>query len=171
MFTREQFLNSVRHEVNVIKHLYTKVPKDKLDYRPTSKQRSLQDLLVHLPTNLAIAKQVISGDWSDIQPTMQKTREDAQKDFNATLDRELAAFVERVNKIPDADFQNKLTPLPTGQKIPLGDALLGFPFKFLAAYKMQLFLYLKSCGCEELNTLNCWMGVDGEMPSGPPQKK
>lgn len=171
MFTREQYLNSIRHEVSVIKHLHTKVPKAKLDYRPTPKQRSLQELLVHLPTNLSIAKQVIADDWSDIQATMQKTREDAQKDFNATMDRELAAFVDRVNKIPEADFQNKLTTLPTGKKIPLGDALLGFPFKFLVAYKMQLFLYLKSCGREELNTINCWMGVDGEMPGGPPAKK
>ena len=171
MFTREQFLNGIRHEVQVIKHLYTKVPKAKLDYRPSPKQRSLQEMIVHLPTNLAISKQVISGDWSDIQATMQKTREDAQKDFNATLDRELAAFVERVNKIPEADFQDKQVSLPTGMKIPLGDALLGFPYKFLTAYKMQFFLYLKACGREELNTLNCWFGVDGEMPSGPPPKK
>jgi len=165
MFTREQFLNSVRHEVNVIKHLHTKVPKDHLDYRPTPKQRSLQELLEYLPVNLAVTKQLIADDWSDVGANFQQIREDARKDFNATMDRELAMFVERVNKIPEADFQNKLTTLPGGNKIPLGDALLGFPFKFLAAYKMQLFLYLKSCGREELNTFNCWMGADGDMPS------
>ena len=33
----------------------------------------------------------------------------------------------------------------------------------LAAYRMQLFLYLKSSGREELNTLNLWMGMDGPM--------
>jgi hypothetical protein len=29
-----------------------------------------------------------------------------------------------------------------------------------AAYRTQLFLYLKACGREELNTMNLWGGVD-----------
>ncbi len=29
-----------------------------------------------------------------------------------------------------------------------------------AAYRMQLFLYLKASGREELNTMNLWSGVD-----------
>jgi len=28
---------------------------------------------------------------------------------------------------------------------------------------MQLFLYLKSCGREELNMLNLWIGIDGSI--------
>ena len=164
MLTRDQFLNSVRHEVAVIKHLYTKVPKDKLGYKPTPKQRSLQEVLNNLPCNLTIAKQLIQADWSDIQATLKQVQESAQKDFPATMDRELAAFVDRIEKVPEGDFQKRETVLPTGAKAKLGDALLNFPFKFLAGYKMQLFLYLKSCGRTELNTMNCWFGVDGPMP-------
>jgi hypothetical protein len=29
-----------------------------------------------------------------------------------------------------------------------------------AAYRTQLFLYLKSCGRDELGTMNLWAGVD-----------
>ena len=29
-----------------------------------------------------------------------------------------------------------------------------------AAYRTQLFLYLKACGREELSTINLWAGVD-----------
>ena len=29
-----------------------------------------------------------------------------------------------------------------------------------AAYRTQLFLYLKACGREELGTSNLWMGID-----------
>jgi len=32
-----------------------------------------------------------------------------------------------------------------------------------AAYRMQLFCYLKATGREELNTINLWMGTDGQM--------
>ena len=34
-----------------------------------------------------------------------------------------------------------------------------------AAYRTQLFLYLKACGREELNTWNLWVGVD--QPAAP----
>lgn len=169
MFSLDQFLNTMQHEVNVIKHLYTKVPKDKLDYRPTPKQRSLSEVIQHLPTNLAITKHVISGNWSDVGATMKAVREAALKDFNGTMDREFAAFVECIRAIPAADFHNKKVNMPMGE-MPLGDALLAFPFKFLPAYKMQFFLYLKSCGREELNTVNCWGGRDGDMPKAPPAK-
>ena len=32
-----------------------------------------------------------------------------------------------------------------------------------AAYRTQLFCYLKSCGRDELNTFNLWQGIDGQM--------
>jgi hypothetical protein len=30
-----------------------------------------------------------------------------------------------------------------------------------AAYRTQLFCYLKACGREELGTMNLWAGIDG----------
>jgi hypothetical protein len=34
-----------------------------------------------------------------------------------------------------------------------------------AAYRTQLFLYLKACGREELGTTNLWAGVDAAAPA------
>ena len=34
-----------------------------------------------------------------------------------------------------------------------------------AAYRTQLFCYLKSCGREELSTSNLWQGVDAAVPA------
>jgi hypothetical protein len=34
-----------------------------------------------------------------------------------------------------------------------------------AAYRTQLFLYLKACGREELNTMNLWVGMDAAFPT------
>jgi transposase len=34
-----------------------------------------------------------------------------------------------------------------------------------AAYRTQLFCYLKSCGREELSTANLWQGVDAAVPA------
>jgi hypothetical protein len=34
-----------------------------------------------------------------------------------------------------------------------------------AAYRTQLFVYLKACGRDELNTMNLWGGIDAPMPA------
>jgi hypothetical protein len=34
-----------------------------------------------------------------------------------------------------------------------------------AAYRTQLFLYLKACGREELGTMNLWGGMDAPPPA------
>jgi hypothetical protein len=34
-----------------------------------------------------------------------------------------------------------------------------------AAYRTQLFVYLKACGREELTTMNLWAGMDAPAPA------
>ena len=41
-----------------------------------------------------------------------------------------------------------------------GSALVNWVLGGHAAYRTQLFCYLKSCGRDELNTSNLWMGAD-----------
>ena len=48
-----------------------------------------------------------------------------------------------------------------GQKSTLGSWLVSMVLGGYAAYRTQLFVYLKACGRQELNTMNLWAGVDG----------
>jgi hypothetical protein len=41
-----------------------------------------------------------------------------------------------------------------------GSLIINMVLAGCAAYRTQLFLYLKACGREELNTMNLWAGVD-----------
>ena len=47
-----------------------------------------------------------------------------------------------------------------GRKSTRGSLLVNLVLSAYAAYRTQLFCYLKSCGREELNTMNLWAGVD-----------
>ena len=47
-----------------------------------------------------------------------------------------------------------------GSKTSRGVFILKYVLQGHAAYRTQLFLYLKSCGRDELNTRNLWSGVD-----------
>ena len=47
-----------------------------------------------------------------------------------------------------------------GRKSTRGSLLVSLVLGGHAAYRTQLFLYLKACGREESSTLNLWVGVD-----------
>ncbi len=51
-----------------------------------------------------------------------------------------------------------------GNKTSRGAFIVNTVLCGCAAYRTQLFLYLKACGREELNTMNLWAGVDA--PAG-----
>jgi hypothetical protein len=48
VLTKDELIASLQHEVRVLLHLASKVDPAKLEYRPTSKQRSLLELLQYL---------------------------------------------------------------------------------------------------------------------------
>ena len=50
-----------------------------------------------------------------------------------------------------------------GHKNSRAFLILSLVLSHYSAYRMQLFLYLKSSGREELNTMNLWVGIDGAM--------
>ena len=96
-------------------------------------------------------------------PDMEKIKSLTAEEFCDAMDSQLAEVTEKIKVIPEADFFSRETTFPTGDKSILGAALVNFPLKFIAAYRMQFFLYLKSVGRTELNTLSCWFGIDKEM--------
>ena len=47
-----------------------------------------------------------------------------------------------------------------GQKTTRGAFIVNMVLSGCAAYRTQLFLYLKACGKQELSTMNLWGGMD-----------
>jgi hypothetical protein len=64
----------------------------------------------------------------------------------------------------DADFRAEITGFD-GQKVSAGAFIVSLVVGGHVAYRTQLFLYLKSCGREELGTSNLWQGVDAAVPA------
>ena len=61
--------------------------------------------------------------------------------------------------VSDDDLRGEIDPFGAG-KSSRGSFLVTQVLCGCAAYRTQLFLYLKACGREELNTWNLWVGVD-----------
>ena len=80
------------------------------------------------------------------------------------IEKQSATYAQLVSEFSDADFRGEIDPFGAG-KTTRGAFIVNLVLGGCAAYRTQLFLYLKACGRDELNTMNLWQGVDAPMPS------
>jgi hypothetical protein len=161
VLTKSELIGSLKHEVHILLHLAGKLDPSMLDYRPSPKQRSALELLQYLSimgpelVKAARAGQFDVAVWTE--------REHAAKQL--TFDQVLAEIATHpgqyktlIGEISDEAFREPLTMF--GTPTTRGAFLVNLVLCGCAAYRTQLFLYLKACGREELTTMNLWAGAD-----------
>ncbi|HWQ55513.1 MAG TPA: hypothetical protein VN442_17635 [Bryobacteraceae bacterium] len=168
VLTKDELIKSLEDEVRVLLHLVSKVEPGMLDYRPTAKQRSMLELLQYMvimgPIHLrgATASTFDMKAWED----MWHTEEAAVKTMNLqqvkdAIAKQPALFTDVLASCSDSDFRTEMEMF--GTRASRGSWIVRLVLCHYAAYRMQLFLYLKACGREELNTMNLWVGADVPM--------
>jgi hypothetical protein len=91
--------------------------------------------------------------------TLEKTAK--ARDFDQTvaaLAAQQDAYSNLLADLSDADFRAEIEIF--GRKSSRGAFIVNLVLCGCAAYRTQLFVYLKACGREELSTINLWSGVD-----------
>jgi len=165
VLTKSELISALQNEVRILLHLAGKIDRAALDYRPTPKQRSTIELLRYLTImGPALVQAVTAGTFD---PAIWSAAEESAKtkDFDQTL-AALAAHTEAyatlLGDVSDADLRAEIEMF--GDKATRGSLIVSFVLCGCAAYRTQLFLYLKACGREELGTMNLWAGVDAPPP-------
>jgi hypothetical protein len=168
VLTKEELISSLQNEVRILLHLAGKVDRSKLDYRPTPKQRSTLELLQYMaimgPTQIAVIKNgafdraALSGAWSPAEAAAKAMTFDQAV---SAIQKQSDDYARLLNDWTEADFHGAIDMF--GTKSTRGSLLVNLVLSGHAAYRTQLFCYLKSSGREELNTVNLWAGVDGSM--------
>ena len=115
-----------------------------------------------------MTKYGLSKDGAFDRDAWMAASESAEKhDFDQTI-AAIAAHSGEYEKlladVTDADFRSEMAGFD-GSKMTRGSYLVTSVLGGCAAYRMQLFLYLKACGQEELGTSNLWRGVDAPVAS------
>jgi len=166
VLTKEELIASLQNEVRILLHLASKIDPAKVDYRPSEKQRSILELLQYLSyMGPALLPAIQNGGFD---PAAWPAAENAATQLNldqvvAEIGRQPALYAEALGAYSDADFRAEVEMF--GRKSSRGYVLVNIILSGFAAYRTQLFLYLKACGREELNTFNLWAGMDGQMAS------
>jgi hypothetical protein len=164
VLTKEELIATLQNEVRILVHLAGKVDRSKIDYRPSEKQRSILELLqymVIMGPNLvrAIKAGAFDGEAWGIAAAGAKAMSFDQA--VAAIQQQSAWYEQTLSTFADSDFREKVDFF--GGNYSKGSHLVNLVVSGYAAYRTQLFLYLKACGREELNTMNLWGGADGPM--------
>ena len=162
VLSKAELITSLQKEVAILLHLASKIDRTKLDYRPTPKQRSTIELLKYLSMMGPTLVQYVMADTPDLALWTTAAKAADARDFDQTVAAIAAqtdTYTALLGDVADADFRVGVMGFD-GNKISRGFVLVNGVLSGCAAYRTQLFLYLKACGREELGTMNLWVGAD-----------
>jgi hypothetical protein len=163
--TKDEVIAQLQKEVRILLHLAGKIDRSQLDYRPTPKQRSTLELLRYLTTMGPILVRSIKTGAFDIERWQADTAKANAADFDqvlAMIAAQEAEYAGLLGSWSEADFRGSIELF--GRTQTRATWLLELVLNGCAAYRTQVFLYLKSCGRDELSTSNLWQGVDAAVP-------
>jgi len=166
VLTKEELIRALQNEVRILLHLASKIDRNKLDYRPTPKQRSTIELLQYLVVMGPMLVKAIKAGAFDPPAWTAATNEAKAMNFDQVLkaiEQQNGVYADVLSGFSEQDFRSDIDLFGSG-KSSKGSVLVNMVLGGCAAYRTQLFLYLKACGREELNTMNLWGGVDAPMP-------
>jgi len=166
VLTKSELIASLQHEVHILLHLASKADRSAVDFRPTPSQRSTLELLQYLsimgPQLIAgIKKGSFDGAAWGAALAASKSR-----DFDQTLaeiGKQSDLYASELGSMSDNDFRADIDLFGRGATSK-GAVIVNMVLCGHAAYRTQLFCYLKSCGRDELNTMNLWAGMDAPAP-------
>lgn len=165
VLTKDELIALHQNEVRILLHLASKVEPAMLDYRPSPTQRSLLDLLQYLVIMGPIRLRAIKAGKFDLDSWRKAWRAEeaaaktmSLEEVENAIAKQPAFLAELLGSCSDADLRAEIEMF--GRKASRGSLIVNLVLSHYAAYRMQLFLYLKACGREELNSSNLWSWRD-----------
>jgi hypothetical protein len=160
VLTKEELIASLQNEVRILVHLAGKVDKSKLDYRPTPTQRTTLELLQYMammgPTLVAIIK---TGDFAtNWGPAGEAAKKMSYDEAVGAIQKQSDEYARLLTGWTEVEFRAEVDMF--GRKSSRGALLVNMVLGGHAAYRTQLFCYLKSNGRDELSTMDLWAGRD-----------
>ena len=164
--TKEEVIAQLQKEVRILVHLASKIERAQLDYRPTPKQRSTIELLRYLVNMGPLLVKAIKSGTFDVEAWQAGTAKANAADFDQVLSMiraQEAEYATLLSSWTEADFRGSIEMF--GRSATRAALLLELVLNGCAAYRTQVFCYLKACGRDELTTSNLWQGVDAAVPA------
>lgn len=147
--------------MKICKRLYTKIPHDKMEFRPKDDMRSIHELLQYLCiVGTALPDYWLNESGTDFFAVFDKkaavAKQMPHEQFLAVMDDQIKLTYKLFDQINEDDLISKEVIYPWGGKAPFGEAIISTSVKFLTGYKLQLFLLIRMCTDQKLKTPDAW---------------
>lgn len=161
MIIKQDILNSILDDIRIVKHLATKIDSSMLDYKPTEKQRSLLEVIQYLSVSaVATAKAIQMKDRGAYMQYTERANQVTLENLSDALGAQTKELTEIVNQMTDEELAEEIDLFNSGFSMSRLLCLMNMVLKQYAAYKMQLFLYMKAAGRSDIGTSDVWQGRD-----------
>lgn len=163
---KEQLLQNMQREIDLLKQLAPVIKESDLHFRPHEKVRSTLELMQYLSglgavmMRWLVKNDITPEDWVKIREYRSTL---TQENFMERLDQQSKDIAAYFDMITDEDLITKDAILPSKETMKLGAAIINAPIKWMASYRMQLFLNLKINGNVDLGTKDAW--IMAEVPA------
>ena len=161
VLTKAELIASLQNEARILLHLAGKIDRAQLDYRPSPKQRSTIELLRYQSISGPLFVEAAKSGTFDSAAFTAESQAAAARDFDQTvaiIRSQPERYSSLLADVADSAFREPVEIF--GRRSSRGEFLVNTVLGGCAAYRTQLFLYLKACGRDELTTSNLWRGVD-----------
>lgn len=156
---KDHLLQNIEREIVLLKQLASSIEEKDLDFRPAEKVRSTYELMQYLSSIGSVMMH-----WFTVGMTPEYREQVAAKrktltlaNFSQQLDEQLKMIKDYFAGISEEDLLKKTVEMPYKEMMPLGSAIMNGPVKWLATYRMQLFVNLKLNGKSHLVTKDAWV--------------
>jgi hypothetical protein len=156
---KQHLLMNLEREIFLLKQLAPIIEERDLNFRPAEKVRSTLELMQYLASigsvilRWLIRNDIGKEDWIKIREERLTVN---RENFIQKLDVQLDEIRSYMNSITEQDLLTRIVELPNKEKMPLGAAIINAPIKWLAAYRMEVFVYLKMNGRHDISTREAW---------------
>lgn len=167
VLSKTEFIASLQNEARLVVHLLSKVAPAHLDYRPSASQRSTLELTRYISMMGPTIIRWSLANTSDFDIWMKAEAASKERTFEqakAAIAAQHQEYADLLSPLTDADFRAEVTDFD-GNKTSRGAFLTNLVLAGCAAYRMQLFLYLKASCAPAINSANLWSGVDSPPPA------
>ena len=132
---KQDLLNSIVNEMKICQRLYTKIPKDKMEFRPKADMRSIHELLQYLCiVGTALPDYWLNEGEGDFFASFNKKASAAKQithgQFLAVMNGEIELIQKLFGQISEEDLLNKEVVYPWGGKGLFGEAIIASSIKF-----------------------------------------
>lgn len=168
MYSKQDIINGIRKETDIIIHLHSKLEAKHLEYRPNEHQRSMKELLEHL-TRMSSTIVTFLKDWGYKPEIAKELRLESEKknmitDFRMLMDAQSQLVEKFINESTEEELNKEIDLFGMWHPQAIKKYVFEIAVKNYASYAMQLFMYMKNgLKMYELNTNNLWMGKDSNM--------